>query len=155
MIDNPPEEFTVRHMWGLRQEPAIQQWSFLNIENVPSYDNDGNVEQMAVCVATQETYMTEPTAHGRDHGRFFYGQWKRAFEYRPKVITITWWNEWAAQRFEVNGKIAFVDNYNQEYSRDIEPMEGGHGDQYYQWMKQYIEAYRNYENCPRLVEEGY
>ena len=34
-------------------------------------------------------------------------------------------------------------------------MEGGHGDTYYQWTKQYIEAYRNGEECPLLVEEGY
>jgi|LSQX01.1.fsa_nt_gb hypothetical protein len=156
MIDNPPEEFTIRRMWGLRQSLDVSEWSFLNIENMPSYDEDGFVEQMAVCVAAQETYMTEPTAHGRNHGIFFYEHWKRAFEHRPKVITITWWNEWAAQRFEdEKGNPRFVDNYTQEFSRDIEPMEGGHGDQYYQWMKQYIEAYRNLEECPRLVEEGY
>ena len=42
-----------------------------------------------------------------------------------------------SQRFEdEHGNPRFVDNYNQEFSRDIE-MEGGHGDQYYQWMKQY------------------
>ncbi len=155
LLDNPPEQFTLRGMWGLRQQLDVSQWSFLNIKNVPSMDAYGYVEQMCVCVATQETYMTEPTAHGRDHGKFFYEQWKRAFEQRPKVITLTWWNEWAAQRFLIDGKTQFVDNYNQEYSRDIEPMEGGHGDQYYQWMKQYIEAYRNIEECPRLVEEGY
>ena len=34
-------------------------------------------------------------------------------------------------------------------------MEGGHGDQYYQWMKEYIRAYRALEECPVLVEAGY
>lgn len=96
--------------------------------------------------------MTEPSAHGRDNGLFFYKQWKRAFEQRPKVITLTWWNEWAAQRFlDENGNSRFVDNYNEEFSRDIEPMEGGHGDLYYQWMKQYISAYKNMEGCPKLM----
>ena len=152
-INNAPQAFTVRHMWGLKQNPKVQQWSFLNVKNIPSYDTKGNVEQMAVCTAAQETYMTEPTAHGRNNGNFFYEQWKRAFEHRPKVITLTWWNEWTAQRFlDDNGNSRFVDNYTQEYSRDIEPMEGGHGDLYYQWMKQYISAYKNEENCPKLVE---
>lgn len=151
-----PAEFTIRKMGGLNPMPGVSEWSFLNITNVPSKDEDGYVEQMCVCVATQETYMTEPTAHGRNHGIFFYEQWKRAFKFRPKVITITWWNEWTAQRFlDEFGNSRFVDNYNQEYSRDIEPMEGGHGDQYYLWMKQYIKAYRNLEECLRLVEEGY
>lgn len=98
--------------------------------------------------------MSMPTAHGRDNGNFFYTQWKEAFRVHPKVVTITWWNEWTAQRFIVDGETAFVDNYNQEYSRDIEPMEGGHGDLYYQWMKQYIAAYKAGESCPRLTGDN-
>ena len=160
IVDNPPETFTIRKMWGLRSSPEKEEWSFLNVENVPTYDQDGFVEQTCVCCACQETYMSAPTAHGRNHGIFFYEQWKRAFDFRPKVITLTWWNEWAAQRFYIEsgpyaGQYHFTDNYNMDYSRDIEPVEGGHGDQYYQWMKEYIRAYRTGENCPRLVEAGY
>ena len=150
-----PETLTLRKMWGLNPQPQEEIWSFLNITNMPNLDKDGYVEQMCVCTATQETYMSLPTAHGRNHGIFMYSQWYNAFKNRPKVITITWWNEWAAQRFEEDGQNLFVDNYTQEYSRDIEPMEGGHGDQYYQWMKEYIRAYRALEECPVLVEAGY
>ena len=143
--------FTVRHMWGLTNEPC---WRFLNISNRnTAYKNDGVVEQISVAVASQETDMSMPTAHGRNGGKFFYDQWKEAFRIHPKVVTLTWWNEWTAQRFIVDGQTAFVDNYNQEYSRDIEPMEGGHGDLYYQWMKQYIAAYKAGKSCPRLVED--
>ena len=147
-----PEKFTVRHMWGLTSEKC---WRFLNVSNKKTaYKQDGVVEQISVAVATQETYMSMPTAHGRDNGNFFYTQWKEAFRVHPKVVTITWWNEWTAQRFIVDGETAFVDNYNQEYSRDIEPMEGGHGDLYYQWMKQYIAAYKAGESCPRLTGDN-
>ncbi|MHB1151523.1 MAG: hypothetical protein ACYCWE_00680 [Eubacteriales bacterium] len=149
------DKITSRKMWGLVNNTAPFEWSFLQKENTPNLDNKGNAEQMCVCVAMQETYMSLPTATGRNHGITFYSQWKNAFEARPKVISITWWNEWVAQRFEENGKSLFVDNYNQEYSRDIEPMEGGHGDTYYLWMKQYIAAYKAHEECPRLVEEGF
>jgi hypothetical protein len=34
-------------------------------------------------------------------------------------------------------------------------MEGGHGDQYYRWMIEYIYAYKNHRECPVLVEEEY
>ena len=34
-------------------------------------------------------------------------------------------------------------------------MEGGHGDQYYKWMIQYISAYKGGLECPILVEEGH
>lgn len=146
-----PELFTVRHMWGLTTEPC---WRFLNIKNRnTAYKQDDVVEQISVAVASQETYMSMPTAHGRQGGKFFYEQWKEAFRVHPKVVTLTWWNEWTAQRFIVDGQTAFVDNYNQEYSRDIEPMEGGHGDQYYQWMKQYIADYKAGNSCPKLLED--
>ena len=75
---------------------------------------------------------------------------------RPKIVGVAWWNEWAAQRLEVEpGKYIFTDTYNQEYSRDIEPMEGGHGALYYEWLCSYISAYKGGAECPLLVEEGY
>ena len=143
--------FTVRHMWGLTNEKC---WRFLNVDNSKTvYINNGVLEQLSVAVATQETYMSEPTAHGRQGGRFFYEQWTTAFKYHPKVVTVTWWNEWAAQRFIIDGKTTLVDNYTQEYSRDIEPMEGGHGDLYYRWLCEYVRAYKAGEECPILVEK--
>lgn len=146
-----PDKFTVRHMWGLTNADC---WRFLNINNKKTaYKKDGVVEQISVAVASQETYMSMSTAHGRNGGKFFYDQWREAFRVHPKVVTVTWWNEWTAQRFIVDGQTAFVDNYNREYSRDIEPMEGGHGDLYYQWLKQYVAAYKAGESCPRLVED--
>ena len=143
------ELFTVRHMWGLTSDDC---WKFLNVSNGRStvFFNGDEPEQISVAVATQETYMSYPTAHGRNGGRFFYDQWKNAFKFHPKVVTVTWWNEWAAQRFIVDGETTFVDNYTQEYSRDIEPMEGGHGDLYYRWLCEYVRAYKAGEDCPKL-----
>ncbi len=158
-----PDEFpykdllTVRSMWGLRGEGGYQpgQWSFLNVDNSihVAMDGNGKPEQVSVAVASQETYMSMPSAHGREGGFFWFRQWYHAFDVRPKIVTLTWWNEWTAQRFDVDGKPHFTDNYNQNYSRDIEPMTGGHGDQYYRWLIQYISAYKGGEDCPILVEE--
>lgn len=147
------DKFTVRKMWGLTSERNI--WRFLNIDNknTAAVDKNGSAEQISVAVASQETYMSASTAHGRNKGEFWYTQWTEAFRVHPKVVTLTWWNEWAAQRFDVDGKICFTDNYNTEYSRDIEPMEGGHGDLYYRWLCEYVRAYRAGEECPHLVEE--
>ncbi len=165
MVNNIPAEqfpksdlFTCRSMKGLQgTNYAPGQWSFLDIDNrrYQAIAPDGSIEQMCVCVATQETYMSMPQAHGRNGGVFWYTHWYAAFDRHPKIVTLTWWNEWTAQQFNIDGTPHFVDNYNQEYSRDIEPMTGGHGDQYYQWLIQYIDAYKNGEECPVLVEEGY
>ena len=149
--------YTVRSMWGLGVDFEGGQWSYLNVYNYGRVTNgaDGKPEQIGVAVAAQETYMSEPTAHGRKGGTFWYCQWYYAFEVHPKIVTLTWWNEWTVQRLNIDGKYVFTDNYNREYSRDIEPMEGGHGDQYYQWLKQYIAHYKAGLEIPLLVEEKF
>ena len=145
-LDNT--KITWRHMWGLNYNTKKCEWSFLQQKNTPNYDRRGKAEQICVCVAAQTGYMSDPSnALGREGGCTFWHQWQNAFESRPKVVTVTWWNEWIAQRFEDN---KFVDNYSEEYSRDIEPMEGGHGSKYYDWMKEYIAAYKSHSECPEL-----
>lgn len=152
-----PGTFTVRSMWGMLPSYPEGQWSCMNIDNkgTASRGPDGGYEQVAVVPACQETYMSEPTAHGRNHGIMWYTQWHYAFEVRPKIVGVAWWNEWAAQRLLINGKYVFTDTYDQEHSRDIEPMEGGHGSQYYDWLCEYIACYKAGLPCPVLVEEGY
>ena len=163
---NPaPEEFTVRCMGGLWDRTSCvrqNKWNFLSINNAKycTESPDGAHEQIGVCVASQETYMSADTAHGRMGGLFWYAQWTSAFEFRPKFVTLTWWNEWTAQRLYIegghyDGQYHFTDAYSPECSRDIEPMEGGHGDQYYRWMIQYVYAYKNHRDCPVLVEDEY
>ena len=84
-------------------------------------------------------------------GYFVEEQWSRALELDPDIVWIAEWNEWIAMRFVypedqeegithflgetlVDGSSWFVDQYNAEYSRDIEPMKGGYGDSYYYQM---------------------
>ncbi len=151
------DTMTIRTMRGLQADPAPDEWSFLTLDSWGKYavGPDGKPEQVTVSVASQQTYMSLPTAEGRQGGSRWFKQWYNAFEIRPKIVTLTWWNEWTAQRTPVGDEFHFTDNYNQEYSRDIEPMEGGHGDQYYQWLIQYISAYKGGLECPMLVEEPY
>ena len=157
--------FTVRSMWGLGVDYAGGQWSFLNtdINGAVTYGADGTPEQIGVTTAAQKNYMAlglgdsirPGDAIGRKQGKTWYVQWYYAFMMHPKIVTLTWWNEWTAQKLDIGGgKYAFTDNFNAEYSRDIEPMEGGHGDQYYRWLIQYISAYKGPLECPILVEEG-
>ncbi len=152
--------FTVRSMWNyLSINRPESQWSYMAESNYRQYAQaaDGTIEQMNVATAAFPYYMSwTDTAHGRQGGLFWYAQWSSAFETRPKIVTLTWWNEWTAQRLKSpDGDWVFTDNYNQEFSRDIEPMAGGHGDQYYQWMIQYISAYKGHLPCPVLVEDSY
>ncbi len=150
--------FTCRKMWGLQTSLDSKEWSFLQDEPQNVTMSGSRAEQISVSVAHQQTYMSYETATTRNKGKTFQEQWRKAFTVRPKVVTITWWNEWMAQRFlDENGNTRFVDNYTREASRDIEPMKGGHGDLYYQFMKTYIEAYKSKSNFTEdlLEKENY
>lgn len=140
-------------------------WSWLEVHPQHAFTNAAGVaEQMSVgvgqnAVAGRLGSMSEPGAHGRSWhqgardtrpgavrlGLNFEEQWRRALEVDPRVLFITGWNEWIAGRFaEFNGvkrPVMFVDQFDQEHSRDIEPMRGGHGDDYYwqfvSWVRRY------------------
>jgi len=145
--------FTTRGMYGLQGKVKKGQWSYLEPDNRVTicYDADGSPEHVGVSVAMQSTYMScTDTAHGRQGGRFWHAQWQTAFETHPKIVSLTWWNEWCAQLFCVDGRYVFTDNFNVEFSRDIEPMQGGHGDLYYRWLCEYVRAYKAHEPCPAL-----
>ncbi|WP_373516714.1 hypothetical protein [Pricia sp.] len=95
-------------------------------------------------------------------GLFFAEQWKRALEVDPEFVFITGWNEWVAMRFNdgkaknmmgepvEEGDTYFVDQYNAEFSRDIEPMKGGFNDNYYYQMVGNIRKYKG--SRPTIVD---
>ncbi len=86
---------------------------------------------------------TSPGAVNR--GFNFQEQWKQALALDPPLVMVTGWNEWIAGRFAYHGPLTFVDQFNEEYSRDIEPMLGGHGDNYYY---QLVANVRRYKGTP-------
>ena len=152
---------TYRKMWAFQGSSKINSWSYLEKNNtIGGLNPSGSgYEQMSASVAMQKTHMSNTsTATGRNGGKTWYNQWVNVFKNHPKVVTITWWNEWGGER-QANGTnycpttgACFTDNYNQEYSRDIEPMKGGHGDKYYKWLKQYITAYKANSAVPQLYD---
>lgn len=99
------------------------------------------------------------------YGRFAEEQWKQAFAVHPPMVMMTQWNEWMAQRFLVNnrnelyltrpgaekkiGETYFVDVYNQEFCRDLEPSsEPLIRDNYYLQMVSNVRKYRGVRNIP-------
>lgn len=111
---------------------------------------------------------TEPPVdeHGMvadtDKGLQFQQQWDQARKIDPKFVFVTGWNEWVAQRFVRGasgpGQIAgralhkgdnfFVDQYNEEFSRDIMPMKGGYGDDYYMQLVDNIRRFKGARPIP-------
>jgi len=92
-------------------------------------------------------------------GLNFEEQWGRAMEIDPTFIFVTGWNEWVAGRYEHWGPYTdkdcyfpgglFVDQYTQEYSRDCEPMSGGHTDNYYYQLANWIRRFKGVRPRPK------
>lgn len=149
-------DFTQRVMWGLQPTLAPSEWSFLQPHPQQVSMTGSTAEQLTVATAFQQTYMSLPlTATPRRGGTTFATQWERAFSVRPKIVTVTWWNEWIAQRFEDSaGTTRFVDNFTPEYSRDIEPSAGPLGSRYLDYLTEYVTAYKSHDPFPQgLVDE--
>ena len=105
-----------------------------------------------------------------DLGLNFQEQWQRALEGNPSFIFVTGWNEWIAGRYTQWSKYTdadcyypgglFVDEYTQEYSRDCEPMRGGHGDNYYYQLAAWVRRFKGVRERPlatgpsRIVIDG-
>ena len=87
----------------------------------------------------------EPAPDAYRFGYNFAEQCEFALKQDPKILFITGWNEWIAMRFKgPNEKepVMFVDLCDTNNSRDIEPMVGGFGDNYYYQMTEYIRKYK-------------
>jgi hypothetical protein len=150
-------------------------WSWLEVYPQHVFRNAAcEKEQMSVGVAQNAVgnrlgSMSEPDARGRSfhnghqagqpdavlHGYNLAEQCGRALEEDPRAVFITGWNEWIAGRFEQFNGIRtppmFVDQFDQEHSRDIEPMRGGHGDNYYYQAVDFIRRYKGVRQIPPVT----
>jgi hypothetical protein len=78
-----------------------------------------------------------------DRGTFFQSQWDQAINADPPMISVGGWNEWIAYKQPYDGEYALVDAASREYSRDIEPMNGGgYQDAFYLQLIRNIRRYK-------------
>lgn len=90
------------------------------------------------------------------YGHNFGSQWDFVVQNDPDLVFVTGWNEWVAQRqneftagFSVPGEpIWFVDAADINASRDIEPVRGYFGDNYYMQFVDYVRKYKG--TAPRV-----
>ncbi len=80
----------------------------------------------------------DPAPDAYKWGYNFSEQWEHALEVDPRIVAVTGWNEWVAQRFTgdfpgwdgnpdrpEDRPVFFVDQATTEFSRDLEPMKAG------------------------------
>jgi len=130
---------------------------------------DGSIEQISTTVSYQETLMSKKdTAVPKFYGRTFRRQFEKILA-NPNVpiVTLNGWNEWIAQRFclqgndyvatgctgagEIDhypdGNKVFVDEYEYEYNRDIEPAADQMGSYYSDLTKSCVLLHKSGGTC--------
>ncbi len=154
-----------------------RQWSWLEVYPQHAFYREAGVaEEVAVGVAQNAadgklSVFTYPRAHGRSFhdghepgpegrdgsGQNFAEQWRRALQLDPAFLFVTNWNEWIAGRFSPanmplhgTGPVTFVDEFDAEFSRDVEPMKGGHGDNYLYQMAAGIRRFKGARPIPPI-----
>ncbi|MGQ8336255.1 hypothetical protein ACUNWD_06855 [Sunxiuqinia sp. A32] len=150
--------------WNGRLEQIVVAPSFGGpIWDVPQY---GSKSSTTSHTPTYNQYwLTEDTGKGL----FFEEQWNEAHRIGAKILCITGWNEWkagawycspelAAANFPMQNRILkegesyFVDEFNEEFNRDLEPQLGGYTDNYFYQMAANIRLYKGMKPMPEVSE---
>jgi hypothetical protein len=152
------------------------KWSWLDNypQNFGWHESAQVPEEVSVSVAQHATTsigrssnaQKEPTVDAQrltaftTQGICFSQQFEKALSVDPECLFITGWNEWTATRFkadtaavlagkpEPSGGSVFVDEYNAEFSRDIEPAKGLLQDSYYYMLVDFIRRYKGTASTP-------
>ena len=90
------------------------------------------------------------------YGIYFQDRWNEALKSDPDMLYINDWNEWTAGKYQQENfafmrrksPYFFVDQYNPEFNRCIQPMKEGYTDNYYMQMAQNIRRYKGIRTIP-------
>jgi hypothetical protein len=147
---------------------APNEWSWLEVYPQHMFRDQTSLgEQMSVGVAQnavdgQLSVLSNPLSLGRSsvngmpappdlwdaRGENFQQQWDRAIKADPEIVFVTGWNEWIAGRFGKDapfygeGPVNFVDEFDPEHSRDIEPNNGPLLDDFYYELVNNVRRYK-------------
>ncbi|MBQ2806986.1 MAG: hypothetical protein IJF08_08040, partial [Clostridia bacterium] len=140
---------------------------------------DGSCEMMTVGVGQNAnkdricTHFNDKDTFGRsytykyghkllDKDSYKYGyniqeQWERVLDIGPDIAFVTGWNEWIMGQWHEpwlsdndSTQLAMVDQYDREYSRDIEPDRDGYLDTYYLQLCSNIRRFKGAEQRQKL-----
>ncbi|MBQ6616940.1 MAG: hypothetical protein IJH67_11305 [Thermoguttaceae bacterium] len=110
--------------------------------------NDRNVFGRAWQVGKEK----DPRPDAFKYGLNFEQQWDRAYQLDPQFVFVTGWNEWIAGRYPVwQGQVnAFPDEYDQRFSRDVEPCDGELRDIYYNQLVAKVRQFKGVRPVPKF-----
>jgi hypothetical protein len=158
-----PDELVSRHK-GVNEEAAVtpaQHPSSLVGKSWTRESGEPQLNEFDLPVATRVPWLDKIVEHPEGYGIYFQQRWDEAIRADPQFLYINDWNEWTAGKYQPeqgrttpfmrrDSTYFFVDQYNAEFNRSIQPMKGGYRDNYYMQMVQNIRRYKGVRPIPVL-----
>ncbi|HBO43051.1 MAG TPA: hypothetical protein DD670_03775, partial [Planctomycetaceae bacterium] len=158
-----PDDLVSRHN-GIKEEAAVtpaQHPSSLIGKSWSRERGEPQLNEFDLPFPTHVPWLGKTVEHPEGYGIYFQQRWDEAIQANPQFLYINDWNEWTAGKNDPgeghafpfmrrNSGYFFVDQYNSEFSRSIQPMKGGYSDNYYMQMVQNIRRYKGVRPIPVL-----
>ena len=158
-----PEQLVSTHQ-GRREEAAVtpaQHPSSLVGKSWTREHGEPALNDYDLPVPTHVPWLGKTVEHPEGYGIYFQQRWDEALASPPEFLYINDWNEWTAGKYPPakgtksafmrrQSDYFFVDQYNPEFNRCVQPMKGGYTDNYYMQMAQNIRRYKGVRPVPVL-----
>jgi hypothetical protein len=159
----PTDELVSRHQ-GVKEEAAVtpgQHPSSLTGKCWTRKHGEPQLNEYDLPVPTFVPWLGKTVENPEGYGIYFQDRWEEALAANPQFLYINDWNEWTAGKYQPaeghttpfmrrKSTYFFVDQYNSEFNRCVQPMRGGYTDNYYMQMAQNIRRYKGVRPMPAL-----
>ena len=158
-----PDQLVSKHA-GRKEQAAVTPGQHASTTVGKSWTREHgepDLNEYDLPVPTYVPWLGKTVENPEGYGIYFQQRWDEALASDPPFIYLNDWNEWTAgkhhcakgETFPFMGRQArhfFVDQYNAEFNRSIQPMKDGYSDNYYMQMAQNIRKYKGVRPIPRL-----
>jgi hypothetical protein len=159
-----PDELISKHD-GQKEEAAVtpaQHPSSLTGKSWTRENGEPPLNEYDLPEPTYVPWLGKKVEHPEGYGIYFQQRWDEALKGDPQFLYINDWNEWAAGKYQPggggttkfmyrDGTYFFVDQYNSEFNRCLQPMKGGYTDNYYMQMAENIRRYKGVRPIPEVI----
>lgn len=159
----PPDELVSTHN-GVKEQAAVNPAQHAHTLVGKSWSRkygEPELNKYDLPVPTYVPWLGKTVENPEGYGIYFQERWDEALNTDPQFIYLNDWNEWTAGKYSPTGSPTvkvmrrdntyyFVDQYNAEFNRCVQPMKGGYTDNYYMQMAQNIRRYKGVRPIPEL-----